>query len=71
MGTSRKPVELDARVQAIIEEEFADFGKYLPTPQDKQMYNRKRKEYWDRVSARIREELNDGRADDTGTGGSN
>ncbi len=66
MGVSKKAVELDARMQAIIDEEFKDFEKYLPTPQDKKMYERKRKEYWSKIAARIREELSDGRtADDT------
>lgn len=65
MAVNKKAVELDERVRSIVDEEFADFGKYLPTPQDKQMYERKRKEYWDKAIARIREELNDGRADDS------
>ena len=65
MGVSKKPVELDARIQGIIDEEFADFLKYLPTLQDKKMYDRKRKEYWSKIAARIKEELSDGRTDDT------
>ena len=66
MAVSKKPLELDARVQAIIDSEFADFGKYLPTPQDKQMYERKRKEYWSKIAARLKEDMSDGRtADDT------
>ena len=68
MAVNKKLVELDARVRAIVDEEFADFGKYLPTPQDKQMYERKRKEYWSKVSARIKEELNDGRTVDDSDG---
>lgn len=73
MGLSKKASELDPRIQAIIDGEFADFGKYLPTPQDKKMYERKRKEYWDRAGTRIKEELKDGvRGDDsTGNSGSN
>lgn len=66
---NKKFVELDARVQQIIQEVYADFLKYLPMPQDKNVYKRKQKEYMDIIIARIREELNDGRtADDTAAG---
>lgn len=63
-----KKLELDVRVQQIIDEEFSEFEKYLPSIQDVAMYRRKRKEYWNKVNARIREELNnnDGRTDDAG-----
>lgn len=64
---SKKNFELDARVIQIIDEEFAEYEKYLPTIQDIAQYRRKRKEYWIKVNARIREELNDGRTDDAGT----
>ena len=64
---SKKSFELDARVIQIIDEEFAEYERYLPTIQDIAQYRRKRKEYWTKVSARIREELNDGRTDDTST----
>ena len=64
---SKKNFELDARVIQIIDEEFAEYEKYLPTIQDIAQYRRKRKEYWTKVNARIREELNDGRTDDAGT----
>ena len=70
MAVNKKPLELDARVQGIIDSEFADFGKYLPTPQDKQMYERKRKEYWSKIAARLKEDMTDGRAADD-TAGSN
>ena len=70
---ANKRIELDMRIQQIIDEEFAEYEKYLPTKQDIAMYRRKRKEYWGKVNARIREELNgnDGRTDDTAssTGG--
>ena len=61
-----KKLELDVRVKQIIDEEFSEFEKYIPSIQDIAMYRRKRKEYWDKVNARIREELNnnDGRTDD-------
>ena len=61
-----KRIELDMRIQQIIDEEFAEYETYLPTKQDVAMYRRKRKEYWTKVNARIREELNanDGRTDD-------
>ncbi len=64
---SKKNFDLDARVIQIIDEEFAEYEKYLPTIQDIAQYRRKRKEYWIKVNARIREELNDGRTDDAGT----
>ena len=62
-----KKVELDTRVEKIIREEYADFEKYFATPQERAMYQRKQKEYWDRINARIKEELNDGRTADTGS----
>ena len=66
---NKKFVELDARVQQIIQEVYADFLTYLPMPQDKYVYQRKQKEYMDMIIARIKEELNDGRtADDTTAG---
>ena len=63
---ANKKLELDMRIQQIIDEEFAEFENYLPTKQEVAMYRRKRKEYWTKVNARIREELNgnDGRTDD-------
>ena len=64
---SKKNFELDARVIQIIDEEFAEYERYLPTIQDIAQYKRKRKEYWTKINARIREELNDGRTDDAGT----
>ena len=65
----KKTYDLDVRVQKIIDEEFADFEKYLPTPQDRKMYERKRKEYWDKITVRLKEELGDGRADNANTAG--
>lgn len=59
-------VAFDERIEKIIREEYADFEKYLPTAQDKAMYRRKQKEYWDKINARIKEELNDGRTADAG-----
>ena len=65
----KKVMELDVRIQKIIDEEFADFEKYLPSVQDRKMYARKRKEYWDKITVRIKEELPDGRTDaGAGTG---
>lgn len=65
----KKGLELDVRVQRIIDEEFIDFEKYLPTPQDRKMYERKRKEYWDKITARLKEEVAEsGRTDNAGTG---
>ena len=62
---SKKTLELDERVIKILKEEFADFGKYLPTLQDKKMYERKIGEYIERTKARLKEEgLRDGRGTD-------
>ena len=67
---AKKNLELDARVKQIIDEEFADFEKYMPTLQDVRMYQRKRVEYWEKVAARIKESNeNNGRADDTAVNG--
>lgn len=61
---TKKPLELDARLQKLIDDEFAEFEKYLPTLQDVNVYRRKRKEYWERIIARITEEgLLNGRTD--------
>lgn len=61
---TKKPLELDARLQKLIDDEFAEFEKYLPTLQDVNVYRRKRKEYWERINARITEEgLLNGRTD--------
>ena len=68
MASNKKSLELDARIQAVVDEEFSDFEKYLPTPQDKALYKRKRKEYWGKISARLKEESSDGRTDDTANG---
>ncbi|MBQ6971576.1 MAG: hypothetical protein IJP86_04390 [Synergistaceae bacterium] len=66
----KKALELDAKVKQIIDEEFSDFEKYLPTLQDVRMYQRKRNEYWEKVSARIKESNeNNGRTDDTAANG--
>ena len=66
---TKKPVELDARIVKIAKEEYADFEKYLPTIQDKAMFRRKQEEYWDKISARVREELSDGRTADDAVNG--
>ena len=59
-------MELDAKLQAVVDEEFAEFERYLPTPQDVAMYRRKRKEYWEKVATKFKEDVNtDGRADST------
>lgn len=66
---TKKALELDERVKKLIDETFSEFERYLPGPQAVNVYRRKRKEYWDKITARITEEaLRNGRADDTGTG---
>ena len=66
---AKKNLELDARVKQIIDEEFADFEKYMPTLQDVRMYQRKRVEYWEKVAARLKESNENGRTDDTAVNG--
>ena len=61
---TKKAIEVDARLEAIIREEYAEFKTYLPMPQEKAMYDRKQNEYWNKIRARIKEELNDGRTAD-------
>ena len=62
---SKKALELDERVRKLIDEEFSEYEKYLPSIQDRAQYQRKRKEYWDNISARLKEDaLINGRTDD-------
>ena len=60
----KKPLELDARIEAIIREEYSDYKIYLTTPQDRAQYDRKQNEYWDRIRARLKEGAIDGRTAD-------
>ena len=62
---TKRGLELDERVRQIIDEEFADYERYLPNIQDVAQYRRKRKEYWDKVSARIKEDYSNGRTDES------
>ena len=67
---SVKDLELDARVKQIVDEEFTDFEKYMPTLQDVRMYQRKRKEYWENTNTRVNEiikerAINNGRINET------
>ena len=59
---TKKGLELDVRIEAIVKEEYADFEKYLPSLQDRMMYRRKQAEYWDKIRARLKEN-DDGRAE--------
>ena len=71
MAANKKTLELDPRLKVIIDDEFAEFEKYLSSPQDVKLYQRKRKEYWDRITARLKEDIiSDGRADDVTNSGS-
>ena len=66
---TKKALELDERVRKLIDDEFSEYEKYLPSIQDVHQYRRKRKEYWDNISARLKEEaLMNGRSDDSNTG---
>ena len=63
---SKKALELDERLRKVIDDTFANFEQYLPGSQDVNVYRRKRKEYWDKIAARLAEEaLRDGRADNS------
>lgn len=58
--------EVDARLLKIVKEVYADFKRYLPMPQDKHVFERKQREYENKIIARMKEEMSDGRtADDT------
>ena len=61
---SKRALELDARLQKIIDDVFSGFEIYLPSPQDVALYRRKRNEYWDKIVAKLKEENVDGRTDD-------
>ena len=61
---ANKKYDLDLKVENIIKESYNEFKVYLPTPQDRAMWDRKVKEFWDKIHAAIKE-LNDGRTDDT------
>ena len=65
MAAKKPTVEIDERIIKVLKEELSDFEKYLPSPQDRKMYERKITEYLDRTRARLREETqNDGRGID-------
>ena len=69
MANNSKRYELDLKIENLIKNTYDGFKIYLPTPQDKAMYDRKVKEFWDTIHAGIKE-LNDGRTDnDTATAG--
>ena len=63
-------LEFFERLKRISDEEFSDFEKYMPTLQDVRMYQRKRKEYWEKVSAKVNEIIKEsainGRTEETG-----
>ena len=57
---NKKGITLDARVEAIVKEEYADFKQYLGSIQERAMFDRKQKEYWDKINARLKEAEIDG-----------
>ena len=66
--------ELGVELEKLIDETFAKYERYLPSPQDAAMYRRKRKEYLEEITAKLREEgASYGRSDggDAGNDGSN
>ena len=60
---NKRGYELDARVQKVIDEVFAEFEKFLHSKQDVEVYRRRRIEYLDKIAVRLREEITDGRTD--------
>ena len=65
---SKRGLELDERVRQMIDDEFADYERYLPNVQDIAQYRRKRKEYWEKISAKVKEDMSNGRTDDSTAG---
>ena len=66
---NKKALELDERLRKIIDDKFSGYEKYLPSVQDIAQYRRKRKEYWEEISAMLKEEAEiNGRADDKPAG---
>ena len=60
-----KPIELDVRVQKIIDDAMqAEHDPLLQTPQDVAMHHRKNKIVWEKVQAKIKEMNEYGRAAD-------
>lgn len=53
MTIIKEKFTLDVRLKDIIDKTFANFEKYLPTPQDIALYRRKRDEYWAEIEAKI------------------
>ncbi|MBQ9526894.1 MAG: hypothetical protein IJR68_04720 [Fretibacterium sp.] len=68
---ARGKKELGLELEKLIDNTFAKFEMYLPSPQDVAVYRRKRREYLDEITAALREgRVNDGRADgDAGSDG--
>lgn len=52
---ARRKTGMDAALGELIVEVFADFEKFLPSPQDVHLYRRKVKEYVDRIQVRLGE----------------
>ena len=65
MANKKAVAAVDARIEAIVREEYSDFEQYLPMLQDRAMYRRKQNEYWEKINARVKEELTDGRTADS------
>ena len=65
-NNNKKGYEIDERAWAIIRANLkADLLKYMATPQDKKMLERKIDESIDRTKVVIKEKIADGRTDDT------
>ena len=63
--------ELGVELEKLIDETFAKFERFLPSAQDVAVYRRKRKEYLEEITAKLREEgVSYGRGDgDAGNDG--
>lgn len=62
MANKKLSDDLVAKIEAIVREEYADYEQYFPSNQEKWQYQRKQKDYGERIRMRIKEELSDGRA---------
>lgn len=61
--------ELGVELEKLVDETFAKFERFLPSPQDVAVYRRKRKEYLEEIVAKLREGgVSDGRAGDGDAG---
>ena len=53
MGNLKRGLTLDVRQKNVIEKHFTQFENFLPTPQDKALYRRKREQYWAAIEVEL------------------